>query len=289
MLYLMVLPALVFYTAFRFYPLAGNVIAFKQYKLATGIWRSPWIGFDHFRRLFSDVLFRRALVNTFQIGALRLLINFPAPIIVALFLNEIHVLFYKRIVQTIIYVPHFLSWVIYGAILYIILSPTSGLLNTVVAALGFKKIFFFQKPELFQPIVIISSIMKESGWAAIIYLASISSINPELYEAAAIDGANRWQVMRHVTIPGLAFTIVTLFIIQIGYFLNVGFEQVFVLQNPMIYSTGDVIETYIYRQGIRLAKFDLTTAAGLFNSAVGVVMVVAADRVAKRFDLPGIF
>ena len=136
--------------------------------------------------------------------------------------------------------------------------------------------------------VIVSSILKESGWAAVIYLAAISSINPNLYEAAVIDGASRWQLMRHVTVPGLAFTIVTLFILQIGYFLNVGFEQVFVLHNPMVYTTGDIIETFIYRLGIQRARFDLTTAAGLFNALVGMVMVVAADRLAKRWDLPGI-
>ena len=289
LLYLMVLPSLVFYSAFRFYPLVGNVIAFKDYQFSKGIWGSPWVGLEHLRRLFSDDLFLRALRNTASIGLQKLVINFPAPIIVALFLNEIRVLFYKRIIQTIIYVPYFLSWIIYAAVLYIILSPTSGLVNTALEALGFQKIFFFQKPALFQPIVIISAILKESGWATIIYLAAISAINPELYDAAAVDGANRWQVMRHVTLPGLSFTIVTLFILQIGYFLNVGFEQVFVLQNPMIYSTADIIETYIYRQGIQLAKIDFTTAAGLFNSVVGIVMVLVADRLAKRMGLPGIF
>jgi putative aldouronate transport system permease protein len=289
LLYLMVFPSLVFYAAFRFYPMLGNIIAFKDYRLSKGIWGSPWVGLAHFRTIFSDALFLRALRNTVSIGLLKLLINFPAPIIVALFLNEIRVLLYKRIIQTIIYVPHFLSWVIYAAVIYIILSPTSGLVNTLIAALGFEKIFFFQEPALFQPIIVISSILKESGWAAIIYLAAISAINPELYEAAAIDGADRWQKMRHITLPGLAFTIVTLFILQIGYFLNVGFSQVFVLQNPMVYSTGDVIETFIYRIGISRARFDFTAAAGLFNSVVGMIMVLVTDRLAKRIDLPGIF
>ena len=287
-LYLMLVPGFIFYAAFRYYPLMGNIIAFKDYKLAGGVWGSPWIGFTHFRDIFSDPLFVRALRNTVSIAFLKLVIYFPSPILVALFLNEIRVLTYKRFIQTIIYVPHFLSWVIYAAILYIVLSPVSGLVNVAIEALGFKKIFFFQRQELFQPIVVVSSILKQSGWAAIIYLATISSINPELYEAAAIDGANRWQVMRNVTIPGLMFTIVTLFIIQIGYFLNVGFEQVFVMQNSMVLRTGDIIETWIYREGIRLAKFDFTTAAGLFNSAVGMAMVLAADRVAKRLGQEGI-
>jgi putative aldouronate transport system permease protein len=289
LLYLMVLPSLLFYAAFRFYPLLGNIIAFKDYRLSKGIWGSPWVGLAHFRALFGDALFVRALRNTASIGSLKLLINFPAPIALALLLNEIRVLSYKRVIQTIIYVPHFLSWVIYAAVLYIILSPTTGLVNTFLAALGFEKIFFFQQPALFQPIVVISSILKESGWAAIIYLAAISAINPELYEAAAIDGGNRWQMMRHITLPGIAFTIVTLFILQIGYFLNVGFAQVFVLQNPMVYSTGDIIETFIYRVGISRARFDFTCAAGLFNSVVGMIMVLVTDRLARRMDLPGIF
>lgn len=287
-LYLMLIPSFVFYILFRFYPMLGNIIAFKSYKPYLGLWGSPWVGLEHFRALFADDLFVRALRNTIAIGMLKLVFTFPAPIILALFINEIRVMFYKKIVQTVVYVPHFLSWVIYAAILYIILSPVSGFVNNILAALGFARIHFFEKPNFFQPLVVISSILKESGWAAIIYLATISSIGLDLYEAASLDGANRWQMMRHVTIPGLAFTIVTLFIIQIGYFLNVGFEQIFVLQNPMIYTTADVIETFIYRIGIRQAKFDFTTAAGLFNAVVGMVMVVVADRIAKKWDLPGI-
>ena len=287
-LYLMLLPSFVFYTVFRFYPMLGNVIAFKNYRLAKGVWGSDWVGLQHFQSLFSDSLFLRALRNTISIGLMKLAFTFPAPILLALFLNEIRVEVYKRVIQTIVYVPHFLSWVIYAAVLYIVLSPATGVVNNVIAALGWDKVQFFARADIFQPMVIVSSILKESGWAAVIYLAAISSINPNLYEAAVIDGASRWQLMRHVTVPGLAFTIVTLFILQIGYFLNVGFEQVFVLHNPMVYTTGDIIETFIYRLGIQRARFDLTTAAGLFNALVGMVMVVAADRLAKRWDLPGI-
>jgi len=266
----------------------GNIIAFKDYRLARGIWGSNWVGLQHFKNLFDDALFLRALRNTVVIGLMKLAFTFPAPIILALFLNEIRLDLYKRMLQTIVYVPYFLSWVVYAAVLHIILSPATGIVNNVIAMLGSEKIQFFGRADLFQPIVIVSSILKESGWAAVIYLAAISSINPDLYEAAVIDGADRWQLMRHVTIPGLAFTIVTLFILQIGYFLNVGFEQVFVLQNPMVYTTGDIIETFIYRLGIQRARFDFTTAAGLFNAVVGMIMVLVADRLAKRWDLPGI-
>ncbi len=288
-LYLMLVLPFIFFIIFRFYPMVGNIIAFKKYQLMHGIWGSPWVGLKHFRSLFDDPAFLRVLRNTLSIAALKLLVTFPAPIVLALFINEIRHMVYKRFVQTIVYVPHFLSWVIYGAILYIMLSPANGLINNVIASLGMEKIAFFQKPILFQPIVIISSLLKETGWAAIIYLATISTIDLTLYEAAIIDGANRWQLMRYVTLPGLAMTIVTLFILQIGFFLNVGFEQIFILQNSMVLTTGDVIETFIYRVGIRQARFDFTTAAGLFNGLVGMVLVLMADRLAKRMDLPGIF
>ena len=289
LLYLMFLLPFAYFVVFRFYPMLGNVIAFKKYQFANGIWGSPWVGLDHFRSLFSDQMFMRALWNTVQIAFWRLLITFPAPIILALFLNEVHHMAYKRFVQTVVYVPYFLSWVIYAAILYIVLSPANGLINVVIASLGLEKIPFFQKPEFFQPLVIISSLLKETGWAAVIYLATISTIDPTLYEAAAMDGANRWKLMRHITLPGLATTIATLLILQIGYFLNVGFEQIFVLQNSIVLTTGDIIETYIYRVGVQRARFDFTTAAGLLNGIVGLVLVVGADRIAKKRDLPGIF
>lgn len=288
-LYLMLVPPFLFFFVFRYYPMAGNVIAFKKFLPMQGIWGSPWVGLKHFESLFTDPVFLRVLRNTVAIALLKLLITFPAPIVLALFLNEVRFMFYKRVLQTIVYVPHFLSWVIYGAILYIVLSPANGLINNMLAGLGAEKIAFFQRPELFQPIVVVSSLLKETGFLAIIYLATISSIDPTLYEAAIMDGANRWQLMRNVTLPGLAVTIITLFILQIGFFLNVGFEQIFILQNAMILSTADIIETFIYRVGIQRARFDFTTAAGLFNGLVGMVMVFIADRMAKRKDLPGIF
>ncbi|HEY3078312.1 MAG TPA: ABC transporter permease subunit [Chloroflexota bacterium] len=287
-LYLMLLPPLVYFVVFRFYPILGNVIAFKDYRLADGIWGSPWAGLKHFEVLFGDETFWRALRNTVSIALLKLLFAFPAPIALALFINEIRSVFYKRFLQTIVYAPHFLSWVIYGAILYIVLSPANGVVNNALAVLGFEKIAFFQVPAIFQPIVVASTVLKESGWAAVIYLAAISSIDPQLYEAAQIDGANRWRLMWHVTLPGLATVIMTLLILQLGWFLNVGFVQLFILQNNIVLPTGDIIETFIYRVGIQRARFDFTTAAGLFNSAVGLLLVLVADRIAKRMGLRGI-
>lgn len=288
-LYLMLLLPMIFFIVFRYYPIAGSVIAFKKFQPLGGIWGSPWVGLKHFEDLFSDPNFTRVLYNTVWIALLKLLIAFPAPIILALFLNEINSLFYKRFLQTIVYAPHFMSWVIYGAILYIVLSPANGLVNNLIAMTGNEKIPFFQRPEYFVPIVLVSSLLKETGFLAVIYMATISSIDPTLYEAAIMDGANRWQLMWHITLPGLRTTIITLFILQIGFFLNVGFEQIFILQNAMVLSTADIIETFIYRVGIQRARFDFTTAAGLFNGVVGMVMVLIADRTAKRMDLPGIF
>ena len=287
-LYLMLLLPMVYFTVFRFYPILGNVMAFKDYRLASGIWGSPWVGFKHFEALFSDEFFLRALRNTIAIAVLKLIFVFPAPIILALFINEVGAFLYKRFLQTVVYAPHFLSWVIYAAILYIVLSPTNGLVNNILAALGFPKTPFFQVPAFFQPLVIVSSILKESGWAAVIYLASIATIDPQLYEAAIIDGANRWQLMRHVTLPGLATTIMTLLLLQLGFFLSVGFAQIFIMQNNIVLQNGDIIETFIYRTGIQRGRFDYTTAAGLFNSAVGLALVLVADRIAKRRGLGGI-
>jgi putative aldouronate transport system permease protein len=278
----------VYFSVFRFYPILGNVIAFKDYRLAEGIWGSPWAGFEHFEALFNDEVFWRALKNTVSIAFLKLVLAFPAPIILALFINEVQWLPYKRLLQTITYAPHFLSWVIYGAILYIVLSPVNGIVNNVIASLGLEKVPFLQVPILFQPIVVASTILKESGWAAVIYLAAISSIDPQLYEAAQLDGANRWQMMWHITLPGLAAVIMTLFILQLGWFLNVGFAQLFILQNNIVLPAGDIIETFIYRVGIQRARFDFTTAAGLFNSVVGMVLVLTADRISKRLGLRGL-
>jgi putative aldouronate transport system permease protein len=287
-LYLMLVPPFAYFIVFRFYPMLGSVIAFKDYRLATGIWGSPWVGLMHFQALFSDEVFLRALRNTVSLAVLKLLFVFPAPIILALFVNEVGAFIYKRFLQTVVYAPHFLSWVIYGAILYVVLSPTNGFVNNALAALGFAKIPFFQVPAYFQPLVVISSILKESGWAAVIYLASIATIDPQLYEAAYIDGANRWQLMRHVTLPGLASTIMTLLLLQLGFFLSIGFAQVFIMQNNIVLPTGDIIETFIYRTGIQRGRFDYTTAAGLLNSAVGLLLVLGADRIAKRLGMRGI-
>jgi putative aldouronate transport system permease protein len=288
-LYLMLVPPFLFFGVFRFFPMLGNIIAFKDYQLDLGIWGSPWVGTDQFQLLFSDELFMRSLWNTISIAVLKLIFVFPASLVLALFINEVRLLFFKRTVQTIVYAPYFLSWVIYAAILYVVLSPVNGMVNNILAALGLDKIPFFQRPELFQPLVIVSSILKEAGWGAVIYLASISSIDPQLYEAAHIDGANRWQLMRHVTLPGLSATIVTLLILQLGWFLSVGFPQIFIMQNNIVLPTGDIIETFIYRVGILRGRFDFTTAAGLFNSAVGMMLVLTADRIAKRMGMRGIF
>ena len=285
----MLIPPFIFFGVFRLYPMLGSVLAFKDYHQDLGIWGSPWVGTKQFELLFSDELFMRSLWNTISIASLKLIFVFPASLILALFINEVVHIGFKRVVQTVVYAPYFLSWVIYAAILYVVLSPVNGMVNNLLADVGLDKIPFFQRPDLFQPLIILSSILKDAGWGAVIYLAAISAIDPQLYEAGHIDGANRWQLMRHVTLPGLAGTIVTLLILQLGWFLSVGFAQVFIMQNNIVLPTGDIIETFIYRVGILRGRFDFTAAAGLFNSAVGLVLVLAADRFAKRLGQRGIF
>jgi putative aldouronate transport system permease protein len=288
MLYLMLFLPFAYFLIFQYVPLAGNIIAFKDYRLADGIFGSPWVGLKHFRELFADPMFGRAFRNTVTIGFLKLFIYFPAPIVLALLLNEVGNVLFKRTVQTLVYLPNFLSWVIFGSLMYILLAPSDGPVNVAIQSLGGHSISFMNRADLFQPLVVVSEILKSSGWAAIIYLAALTSVDPQLYEAAKMDGAGRWQLIRHVTIPGITLVITTLFILQTGYFLAVGFDQIFVLQNPITLPTGDIMDTLMYRDGIQQARFDFTTAIGMFNGIISFTLLFVVDRFAKRLDHPGI-
>lgn len=287
-LYVMLALPVLYYVVFQYIPLLGNVIAFEDYRLAGGIFGSPWVGLKHFQEAFADPMFGRAFRNTVEIGFLKLIFYFPAPIVLALLLNEVGSALFKRTIQTLVYLPNFLSWVIFGSLMYILLSPGVGPVNVGIQALGLPSIAFMNRADLFQPLVVASEILKSSGWAAIIYLAALTGVDPQLYEAAAIDGAGRWQIMRHVTIPGIAMVIATMFILQAGHFMYVGFDQIFVLQNPITLPTGDIIDTLVYRVGIRQARFDFTTAIGMFNGVIGFTLLFVVDRIAKRLDHPGI-
>lgn len=283
-LFLLLFPIVIWYILFRYVPIAGSVIAFKDYRYAKGIWGSAWVGLKYFRMLFQSPDFYRVIRNTLIISFYKLMFGFPAPIILALMLNEARSNAFKRTIQTVTYIPYFISWVVYGGLIATILSPTYGMINTVFKAMGLKPVFFMASLTLFRPLLVVTAIMKESGWGAIIYLAAIAGIDPRLYEAAIVDGANKWRQIWHITLPGIASTIVILLIIRIGYLLNVGFEQIFVMYNAAVYEVSDVIETYTYRVGILQGRFSFTTALGLFKSVIGFVLVIAANQVSKKLS-----
>jgi putative aldouronate transport system permease protein len=270
-------------------PMYGVLMAFKDFNFAKGIVHSPWVGFDNFKYMFGLSDFYKVFWNSFYLGVLRIVFGFPLPIILALLLNEMRGLAYQRVTQTVIYLPHFISWVVIGGILVNFLSPAWGLVNIFLKQLGVDPVFFLADPHYFRPVVVLSSIWKESGWGSIIYLAAIAGINSELYEAASIDGANRLQKLWYVTLPGIKSTIVILLILRLGQVMNNGFEQIFVLQNPMNLDVSEVFETYAYRVGILGGRFSFGTTVGLFTSVIGLIFLLAGNRVAKLLKEDGIW
>jgi putative aldouronate transport system permease protein len=281
-LILMISPCVLFFLLFQYLPMLGAVVAFKDYIMREGILRSPWIGLDNFRRLFGSSDFLQALRNTLVISLLRLAFGFFAPIILALLLNEIRISAFKRTIQTLTYIPHFLSWIILGGIFLMVFS-LDGPVNHLVTIVSNKPISFLSDDAWFITILILTGIWSSAGFGAIIYLAALSGISPTLYEAAVVDGANRWQQTRHVTLPGLAPTIVVLLILNVGGILDAGFDQIYNMYNPMVYGVADIIDTYTLR---RLMGMDigLATAAGLFKSVVGMTLVVTVNAIARRMS-----
>lgn len=283
-LYLMMLPGLVWYLIYKYAPMYGLIIAFKNFNFMKGIWGSEWVGWDHFAFLFTYPDFYRIVKNTILMNVYELLFAFPAPIILALLLNELRSLIFKRTLQTVVYFPHFLSWVVFGGIVIQVLAPNDGVVNSIRELFGFGSVHYMVQSDYFRPIVILSLILKESGWGAIIYLAAISSISAEQYEAATMDGASRWQKMFHITLPGIRNTIIILLILKIGTMLDYGFEQIYVLYNPTVYEVGDVLSTYIYRVGLQSAQFSLTTAIGMFQSIIGCILIITANWLARKYS-----
>ncbi|MBM7618460.1 putative aldouronate transport system permease protein [Bacillus tianshenii] len=288
-LYLLLVPGVLFFIIFKYVPMWGIVIAFQDYSVFAGIQGSEWVGFKHFERMFQAEEFYRIFNNTLLISLYKLFWGFPAPIIVALMLNELRNLMYKRTIQTIIYMPHFLSWVIVGGIMMNLLGPSTGVVNSFIQFLGFEPIYFIANDSWFRTVLVTSDLWKSVGWGTILYLAALAGINPQLYEAATVDGANKWQQTWHITLPSLLPTIVILFILQMGNILEVGFEQVFILLNPLVYNVGDVFETYVYRVGVTQGQFSYTTAVGLFKSVVALILVVAANKIAKKLGQNGLW
>lgn len=282
--YIFLIPALIITILFAYKPMYGVIIAFKDFKMARGIMGSDWVGMKHFVKTFTDSDFYRVLFNTLRISILTLITSFPATIIFALLVNEMMNMRFKKYVQTITYLPHFLSWVIVGTFVYQILSPSSGLINAVLVNMGVleKPLYFMVEESLFTPIYLITNLWKTTGYGIVIYLSTISGIDQGLYEAATIDGANRFQRILYVTLPSLAPTISTMLILNISSLINVGFDPIFNLYNPATYSVADVISTYVYRRGLVQAQYSLTTAIGLFQNVVGLMLILITNWGAKK-------
>ncbi|TNJ64952.1 sugar ABC transporter permease [Paenibacillus hemerocallicola] len=288
-LYLMLVPALLYYGVFHYYPMYGAVIAFKQFSFTKGILGSPWVGFQHFQYLFSLDKFWEVFWNTIIISLYRLTFGFPLPIAVALLLNEIRLKTFKRTVQTIIYLPHFISWVILGGLLINLLSTDGGVVNKLIQAFGGEPVGFLSSEDHFRDTLVWSMIWKEFGWNTIIYMAALAGVNPQLYEAAVVDGANRWRQMWHITIPCIRGTIVILLLLRIGSLMEAGFEQIFVLYHPVVYSVSDIIDTYVYRIGLTEGRFSLASAVGLFKSVINFVLLVVANKLARMMGEQGVY
>lgn len=286
--YVFIVPALVFYIVFRYSPLYFLQIAFKDFRLTRPLDMTPWVGLKYFEQLFTASEFWSALRNTITISLLKLVFAFPVPIVLALLLNEVKSVKSKRIYQTIIYLPHFISWVIVGSIIYSFTAVPDGLFNKFLLLFGEKPIVFLGQKNMFQPILVISEIWKESGWGTILYLAAITRISIDLYEAAHIDGASRFQQILYITLPGIKDVIAILLILQVGNLLNVGFEQVLVLQNDMVLSVGDTLDTLVYRTGLLRARYSYATAAGLFKGVVALVMIFTANTITKKIGEEGL-
>lgn len=283
-IYLMLLPTIIWFIVFLYKPMYGLQIAFKDYSIFRGVANSPWVGLEHFQTLFSNDQFLRAIGNTIKISALNLLFGFPAPIILALMFNEVLHATYKRTAQTIVYLPHFISSVIIAGIVITAFSPTAGIVNTFLGWLGLDPVYFLTRPEWFRPIFVGTGIWQEAGFGSIVFLAAIAGVNPSLYESAVVDGANRWQMMWKITIPSILPTILIMLIIRIGNVMEVSFELVILLYQPATYETADVVNTWIYRQGLQSGQYDLAAAGGLFNAAVAFVLVMTANTLSRRFS-----
>lgn len=283
-LYVLLLPTLIWLIVFLYKPMYGLQIAFKDYSIFKGVANSPWIGFEHFETLFGSEGFMRALRNTIAISFWSLLIGFPVPIILALMFNEIVNRRYKGTAQTIVYLPHFISSVIIAGIVITAFSPSAGIVNTMLGWFGLDPVYFLTRPEWFRPIFIGTTIWQEAGFQSIVYIAAIAGVSPTLYESAVVDGASRWQMMWKITIPCILPTLIIMLIIRIGNMLEVSFEMIILLYQPSTYETADVVNTFIYRQGLQNGQYDFAAAAGLFNAVVAFVLVIGANTIAKRYS-----
>lgn len=280
-IYLIFIPIFIYYAVFKYFPLYGLTLAFKEYLPSQTIWSSPWIGLENFRRFFNSVHFGRILKNTLVISIYEVIFGFPAPIIFALLLNEIKNSKFKRTIQTVTYLPHFISTMIICGIILDFSLP-NGLFNDIIVFFGGDRQPLLMNPRLFRPIYIGSGIWSGFGWGSIVYLSALSSIDVELYEAAVIDGAGRFKQMLYITLPGIAPTITILLIMKIGGLMSVGFEKIFLLYNPLVYEVADVISTFNYRKGLVEFDYSYSTAVGLFNSVINIILLTTANKLSRK-------
>ncbi|WP_117170706.1 ABC transporter permease [Paraliobacillus sediminis] len=289
MLYLMILPGIIYFLIYKYLPMYGLIISFMDYKPYLGISGSEWVGFEHFRRLFASPEFWSIFRNTLVLFALQIFVFFPIPIVISLMLNEVRHSFYKRGIQTLIYIPHFMSWVVIVSISFVMFTLDDGIINSMLEVFGFEKINFLMSSDWFRPMYILQVIWREAGWGTIIFLAAITAVDPQLYEAAKIDGATRLRQMWHITLPAIRSVIIVLLILKIGDVLELGFEHVYLLLNSSNREVAEIFDTYVYVAGIQQGQFSYSTAVGFFKGAVGLVMVIFANKLAKVFDEEGIY
>lgn len=288
-LYALLLPGLLYFILFKYVPMGGLVIAFKDYSPFLGIWGSKWVGLEQFRRFFSTPDFWRLFRNTLGISLLQLVLYFPAPIILSLFLNEVRHAGYKRTIQTLIYIPHFVSWVIVASLTYQLFNVSDGVINVLIKAVTGETIDILSKSSTFWGLIVGQDIWRETGYGTIIYLAALAGVDQEMYEAARVDGAGRWRLMWHITLPAIKGTIIMMLILRVGGLLNTGYEQIFLMRNDLNIEMADVFDTYIYTRGIKNGQYSFSAAAGMFKSVVGMIMVLGSDRISKACGESGIY
>jgi putative aldouronate transport system permease protein len=288
-LYALLFVPMLYFVIFKYIPMYGVTIAFKDFNMFQGMWKSPWAGFDAFREIFQMKDFYKVLRNTMLLNLLDLVVSFPAPIVLAILLNEIRIKWFKKGAQTILYLPHFISWVIIGGMVYQLLSTNTGLVNIIFRSAEMKAVPFLTEPFYWVVTYVSTGVWQSAGWGTIIYLAALTSINKELYEAAEVDGAGRMRKIWNITLPGIKSTIVILLIINIGHMANIGFERPYVLGNPLVTDVSDVISTFVYKVGVNSARYTIATAIGLFQSIVGLIFLLSSNYISKKVTDQGIW
>ncbi|MBP1995576.1 ABC transporter permease [Paenibacillus eucommiae] len=288
-LYLLLVPGVLYYIVYHYIPMFGLLIAFKDYNLMKGVWDSPWAGFDNFRTIFASPDFPVLIKNTVLLSFYRIAFNMLPDVMLALMLNEIRARWFKRVVQTITYGPHFLSWIIVYGLVFSFFAPGAGLFTTLFRDLGWGDLDVLTNSAAFRPMLLLTEVWKSTGFGAIIYLAALASINHELYEAAVVDGAGRWRQLWHITLPGIREVFILLLILRIGNIMDAGFEQVYIFLNARVYDVGDILDTWIFRRGIEQMEFSVPAAMGVFKSIIGLILVIGANRLAKKVGGSGIW